>query len=253
MLVVVLLLGLPLSMMRHVGEARGSGHSGRIRPLVRSLVRPLAGLALTGFLILSCVGLFGGGQPRYAWVFAGIACSGAILQSIPSSVLVGVQRWREAYIGGLTSGAVALVAKVGVLVAGAGITWLFAVDAAVVLANLVATSWLARRAARRMLPEDEPIGDLARRMWRFAGIGAVGVIINVVVYRRTEVFFLERFSTDTQIALYTVPFSLVETLILLPKTVGMVIAPAVATLFGAGEQAIGSRPGSTAPYGSSCR
>ena len=86
-----------------------------------------------------------------------------------------------------------------------------------------------------MLPEDEPIGDLARRMWRFAGIGAVGVIINVVVYRRTEVFFLERFSTDTQIALYTVPFSLVETLILLPKTVGMVIGPAVATLFGAGE------------------
>ena len=230
---VVLVMGLPLSIMRHVGEARGSGHSGRIRPLIRSLARPVVGLALLGSVSLAMVGLLGG-EPRYAWVLAGIACAGGVLQAIPSAVLVGIQRWRDAYIVGLSSGAVALAAKVVVLVAGGGITWLFAIDAVIVTINLLGTSLIAHRATRRILPADEPVGDLPRRVWRFASIAAVGVFINFVVYRRTEVFFLERFSTDTQVALYSVPFSLVETLILLPKTVGTVIAPAVATLFGAG-------------------
>lgn len=232
-LTVALLFGLPPSIMRHVGEARGSGHAGRIRPLVRSLARPAAGLALAGFVTLASIGVFGG-QPRYAWVFAGVACAGAILQAIPAAVLVGLQRWRDAYVMGLSSGAVSVAAKVALLASGRGVTTLFAVDALIVTANLLGTSLLARRAARRILPDDEPVDDLARRVWRFASIASVGVIINLVVYRRTEVFFLERFSSDTQVALYSVPFSLIETLILLPRTVGTVIAPAVATLFGAG-------------------
>jgi len=232
-LTALLLFGLPTSLMRHVGEARGSGHAGRIRPLLRALARPVAGLALTGFVTLTMIGVLGG-QPRYAWVFAGIACAGGIMQAIPGAVLTGLQRWRDAYVVGLSSGLVAVTAKVGLLASGRGVTALFAVDAVIVTSNLVGTSLLARRAARQMLPADEPVGDLTRRVWRFASITAIGVVITLVVYRRTEVFFLERFSTETQIALYSVPFSLIETLILLPKTIGTVIAPAVATLFGAG-------------------
>src|SRR5262245_7810713 len=117
----VLLFGLPLSIMRHVGEARGSGHAGRIRPLIRALAWPVAGLAVIGFVVLTSIGVLGG-EPRYAWLLAGVACAGSILQSIPTAVLVGLQRWRDAYVMGLSSGLVAVGAKVGLLASGRGVT-----------------------------------------------------------------------------------------------------------------------------------
>jgi O-antigen/teichoic acid export membrane protein len=230
----ILLLGLPPALMRYVSETLGSGRPGLARALLRSILRVVilpASLCLVG---LVAVGVFGG-EPRWAWIFAGIACAGAVLHSVPASFLLGARRFRESYVIGITTGAVGSMAKVGALLAGAGVSELFAIDAAVVTVNVLGTTYLASRVAARFGPASESAGDLTRNVLRFAAIASLGLIINIVVYERSEVFFLERYSSDEQIALYAIPFSIVLVLMLLPAAIGTVVAPAVATLYGAGQ------------------
>ena len=56
----------------------------------------------------------------------------------------------------------------------------------------------------------------------------------MIVLQRSEIVFLERFSDNVQIALYSIPFSAVETLGLVPAALGIAAASAFAMLYGAG-------------------
>jgi len=60
-------------------------------------------------------------------------------------------------------------------------------------------------------------------------------MLTFVVWRRSEFFFLQRYSTYTQIALYSISYSVVNALVRVFEAVIAVVTPAVATLFGAGE------------------
>jgi O-antigen/teichoic acid export membrane protein len=232
-LVVACSLGLPLALMRYIGETLGRGSTGEIRLLVRWGWRiELVGAAV-GFAAMAAAGALGA-TPRAAWVFAGLACALIILHNIPSAVLIGAQRWGEATIVGLTTGTGALVVKVVVLVEGHGIVSLFLIDAVVAFLNIVGTGYLARRAQSRLTGPGDPAGEGVRRMLRFAAIQSIGVIVTYVVWRRTELFFLDRYSSSAQIALYSVPFSAVSALLLVPVAISSTITPAIATFAGAG-------------------
>jgi O-antigen/teichoic acid export membrane protein len=118
---------------------------------------------------------------------------------------------------------------------GGGISGLFAVEAVAVFANLLWTSALARRLVVR-LPEIEPASEeLRKRFWSFALQTSVIVIISFVVWRRSELFVLQRYSTDAQIAFYSIAFAAVSGLSKLPETIEAVSMPAVANLVGTGQ------------------
>jgi len=59
-------------------------------------------------------------------------------------------------------------------------------------------------------------------------------VLYLIVWRRSEFFFLNHYSSDAEIAYYSIAFGLVVALVRLPSAMGEVLAPAVATLFGAG-------------------
>jgi O-antigen/teichoic acid export membrane protein len=61
------------------------------------------------------------------------------------------------------------------------------------------------------------------------------VIISFVVWRRSELFVLQHYSTDAQIAFYSIAFAAISGLSKLPETVETVSMPAVANLLGTGE------------------
>jgi O-antigen/teichoic acid export membrane protein len=154
--------------------------------------------------------------------------------------LIGAQRWRAASIVGLVTGAGSTVAIILVLAAGGGITGMFAVEAAVALVNVVWTSLLARRTVDEVAPPSTPQLEpgawqaLRRELWRYALPTTYGFVLTIVVWRRSEFFFLDHFSTDTQIALYSVVFAVVAALVQLPDAIAAITLPAVATLAGAG-------------------
>jgi O-antigen/teichoic acid export membrane protein len=157
-----------------------------------------------------------------------------VLQSVPTAFLLGAQRWREASIAGLAVGTLGTPATVGVLAAGGGITGMFAVEAAASIAILVWTSLLAHRELVRIAPVVAPDPELRRRVVGYAGFASLGTVLAFVVWRRSEFFFLQRYSSYAQIALYSVSFSVVNALVHLFEAVIAVVTPTVATLYGAG-------------------
>jgi O-antigen/teichoic acid export membrane protein len=59
-------------------------------------------------------------------------------------------------------------------------------------------------------------------------------VLELVVARRSELFFLARSSTDEQIAFYSIAFAMVTAASQLPRALAAVTTPAFATLYGAG-------------------
>jgi O-antigen/teichoic acid export membrane protein len=233
-LISLLAAGLPVALMRQVGEAIGSGRRGAVRSLFRwALSLELAG-ALVGGLSLAAAGLLGA-EPHAAWVLAGVVCALGILHTVPSALLIGLQRWRQATVAGIATGGVSTVATIVVLALGGGITGMFAVEAAASAAILAWTVALARRALDDVAPQPAPAPDLRRRMTRTAGLASITVVLDLIVWKRSEFVFLEGFSTDEQIAFYSIAFAVVTAVVRLPGTVAGVLAPAFANLMGAGE------------------
>lgn len=221
------------SLMRYVGESIGAGRTGEARWLASQMLRIMAGAAALGGGALILLGLLGH-EPQGAWIFAGVTTASAVVAAAPGAVLVGLQRWRQATIAGLVTGGLGTVATVAVLALGGGITGMFAVEAVVGLIALAWTAALAREALSGVSGDPVASPALRRRTLRFAGYLSAGLLVNLIVWRRSELFFLNHYSTDRQIAFYSIAFAVVAALVRLPSAMAQALAPAVATLVGAG-------------------
>ena len=231
-MILALTAGLPSSLMRYIGQALGEGHPDRVRGLLRWAWRIETVAAVIGGSILVVSGLLGV-NPASAWVLAGAACFASIMQTVPAALLTGAQRWRAATMVGLVTGTAAVALKVFVLSAGGGIPGLFLVDAITTTANLVVTGYLCNRVARELSSTTTTDHVLIRTATRFALVSSLYALLDYVIWRRTELFFLAKYSSSAQIALYSIPFSLVTALLLVQRAIGLGIGPAFATLYGA--------------------
>jgi len=222
-----------LALMRYVGEAVGAGRPGAARWLAGSIARIVLVAAVVGGATLVLVGVFGG-PPAAAWYLAAVATFNGIVVSIPSAMLTGLQRWRQATIAGLATGGLGVVATVAVLALGGGITGMFAVEAVTTTVALAWTATLARGAMSELQAEPTRALELRRGALRFAAFSFGGTLLYLIVWRRSEFFFLNHYSSDSEIAYYSIAFAIATGVVRLPSAMGEVLAPAIATLFGAG-------------------
>jgi len=227
--------GMPLALMRAYGEALGRGSPGSIRGLTRWGYRVAFVAAVAGTSTLLVVAALGA-EPQAAWVFGAIAVAAGILHRVPASILLGTQHWREYSVVTLTCGGIGTAVTVLVLVLGAGITGMLAVAAGVALTMLAWSVHLTRRVVRSLgTDETAELADLRRAASRFAMATSVAVILSFIVAQRSELFFLNHFSPDDEIAFYTIAFSAVTMLNTVPMGMASVILPTFASFVGAGQ------------------
>lgn len=229
----IALWGVPYSLIRYVGEVRGAGRSTELRSLLAWSYVVMIPAALVGFGFMAGAALLGA-KPAVVWLIAATTSAVATIQAVPSAFLTGAQKWGQARIMGIASGAFSMLAKVVALALGGGIVILFSIDLVVVVANLVGTAVLASR-HHRPLGNRPASAQLKRAILRFASVAGITVAANLVLYQRTEVFVLAHYRNDADIARYSVPYALVTALLLVPTAAASVLTPAVATLWGAGE------------------
>jgi O-antigen/teichoic acid export membrane protein len=162
------------------------------------------------------------------------------MHSVPTAVLIGLQQFRRAAIVGLSTGLVGTTAVTIVLWQGGGITGMFATEAVIGVLNLLWTGTLARRSLVVVERDNQAPVDtgalrhLRRNVGRFALLTSIGLILDLIVGTRSEFFFLAHYSGNAQIAFYSIAYSAVTGLRLIPRALGNSTAPAFATLFGAG-------------------
>ena len=226
--------GLSVALMRFIGEALGRDEASLVRGLMRwAWAVGFGGAAIGGGALLLAAAA--GADPESAWVLAGVGSSLGILHAIPTALLIGAQRWREASIVGLITGTLTVPAVFIVFELGGGITGLFAVEAAVAAVNLAWTTVFARRVLNGLAKRSQRSPELRRRTAIYAAGLTVNVFLMVIVYKRSEFFFLERWSSDSEIAIYSIAFAATTALALLPEAITSTVMPAFATLFGAGQ------------------
>ena len=233
-----LLLGLGLNgaSVRYVAESLGQRRSDIARGLVNWVQRieiVAAVLALGLFGVIAAYSRDLG----VAWLLAGVACAVGVLNHVPYAVLSGAQRWRQFSVISLVVGTVGTSSTVVVLMLGGGITGIFATQVIVTAFSLLWTTALSRKTLQEVAPRAGPPGDVRMAMVKFAAVNWIGFALSIIVWRRSEFFFLARYSSDTQIGLYSVAFAAVAALVSSLDAISMVIAPAVATLSGAGAEA----------------
>lgn len=225
--------GIPNAIPRYVGELIGRGEEGKLGPLASwSWHVELVAAALGAGALLLVAAL--GGTPRWAWIFGAVAVFAGVLHKVPGSILSGAQRWRQNSIILISTGLVATAATVTALLLGGGITSIFVVLA---IANVVMLVWawvLSNRLLSRIRSPRTPLGATRAQVARFALTASVPVLLGFVVFQRSEFFFLEHYSTDSQIAIYSIAFSLYAAVITLPGGFGAVFTPTIAMMLGTG-------------------
>jgi O-antigen/teichoic acid export membrane protein len=225
--------GIASTLMRYVGEMLGAG-----RPTVaRDLAGWAWGIASIG-AVLGTAAMVGtgllGASPEAAWILAGVGCGLGILQSIPNAVLVGAQEWRRASLVGLVTGTVGVPLTIAVLAAGGGIVGMFAVELAVVLANLVWSGSLSLGALQRIAVRAEKDPQVRHSANVYARWTLLSLLLSTIVFKRSEFFFLNHYASDRDIAIYSIAFAAVYAITTLAESLAQVLLPAFATLFGGG-------------------
>lgn len=230
----VLAARMPAALGRFGAQMVGSGQLGMLRTLYERTYRvqlAVGALMLVGFGALAAAGAV----PQAAWVLAGIATFVSVVQAAPAGLLTASQRWRDNVVPGTVTVLIASVFMVIVLAAGGGVAGYFAVEVAMVAANLVWTWRLARRVSR-LLPEPEPIEISLRAEFRtFIRASTFLVLIEFVILNRSEILFLNHYSTAAQVGFYSIAFAASEAVARFPAILTSVSLPAVANLHGAGE------------------
>ncbi|HTA98483.1 MAG TPA: glycosyltransferase [Solirubrobacteraceae bacterium] len=224
--------GLKEALMRSIGEALGADRRGAVRGLARWGLPILVAGGLAGGSMLALAGLLGA-SPTAAWLLAGVECALISAVGVPWAVLAGSQKWRQASMVGLLTAMVGVPVTVAVLAAGGGITGMFAVEAATAAVALIAMAFLARKTLLDLPRRIDPARDLRRRTASYAILATLMTLATFVVWQRSEFFFLRAYSTDQQIAFYSIAFAAANGLALLPAALAGTLSPAFATLHGA--------------------
>ena len=230
----VCMAGLPAAIVKYTGDAIGRGDPAALAHVSAFSWRVALGAGAAGGLAVAALGLLGA-EPEAAWVLAGVAVWAGVLHKVPGSLLIGAQRWRQAATVTLVVTVASAIAVVVVLVLGGGVTGMVAVASVSTVVTLVATWLIARRLVRSVERPGPPPAGQRRLMTGYAAAATFPLFLQLIVFSRSEFFFLERWSTDDQIAMYSIAFATVAGIAAIPVALANVVAPAVATLHGAGE------------------
>jgi O-antigen/teichoic acid export membrane protein len=229
-----------VAVMRFIGETHGRDRDELLPGLLWWAWRIEGLAALVGAGTLAAAAALGA-WPRGAWAFAAVVTFAGTLHSVPTAVLIGLQQFRRAAVVGLATGLVGTGAVTIVLWQGGGITGMFATEAVVGLLNLLWTGALAQRSLAAVerdvhrTPDRADLRILRRSVGRYALLWSIGLFLELIVATRSEFFFLAHFSGSAEIAFYSIAYSAVTALRLIPKALAGSTAPAFATLYGAGE------------------
>ena len=154
--------------------------------------------------------------------------------SVLRNVQRGLQHWRTLLWLNLATSPMWVAACALALWAGAGIAGVLVVGIAIEIINVgVLALWVRRDTGwpreRTPLP-----ADLRSRLVRYNLGLALLVVMNVIVWQRSELLFLGRFSGPQQVAFYAVPFGLTQRITdLLPGAVLGVLLPSLSFAYGA--------------------
>lgn len=230
-------INLPLSITKVTSELRGAGEDEEAERLTGRTVVFLVGLNLLITAVLVFLGFLPGQERRYAlWLVAVILIPNA-LASVSRSFLWGQQRYTLVSIVNILSSILSLALVVAGYFFLRNLLWFTFSILSVNIAQFVllgAIYWLPRLKSYSLRVVRLKIKPSTQKVFLgFAFPAVVDLIIDLVVWQRSEVFFLERLSDLKEVGFYSISFTIFSMLLMLGWALINGFYPAISKDFGA--------------------
>ena len=190
----------------------------------------MSGLLGTALLALAAAPLavfFRHGELRAYLLLGSAMVLPMVLLGVLRSVVSGYQQYRYLLALNVITSPLWVLACVVAIGSGAGIAGVLIASLVIDVAQVVAVGWWVGSNVgvswSGWLPE-----GVAARLMRYNATLAVLIVLNAIVWERSELLFLGRFSAANQLAFYAVPFALTEKLVdLIPGALLGVLLPSL--------------------------
>ncbi len=237
-LAVIGTLAFPEAITKITAELRGERKLIEARALARWVTMGVLGANLLLSAIVCILALDGPPSRRPFLLVIGALLSPTALSAVLRSTLMGRERYRPVAVISLTSSAVQLALIVANFFAGLGAPgYVFAL----LSSGLIQTVGFAAALGRADLTIGMPISlsfpsrTTVRRYLAFVLPATLGMPVSVVVWERSEVFFLERFSGLVQVGYYSLAYTVFSMVLMLGWALINGFYPAMSRDYGAGD------------------
>jgi O-antigen/teichoic acid export membrane protein len=234
-------LGVPATARKYMAEYFGRGEPGIARAIYETTLRLhmlTAGLITTVGLIL--VFTVSNRDYRVSSAICVASVFPGMLTAIPAQANIAAENLRANVPSGLTSSVIYVVFVGLALAFGWGLP---GIAMAFLLSRSTEVIWRLHSVGKwiRTLPQ-APLPDTLRaRMWTFSGFSTVLMVLQVVVWDRSDIVLLKMFSNSIQeITFYSVAINLTEKVLLLPSAFGGAIGVSVMAQYGRNPDALRS-------------
>jgi O-antigen/teichoic acid export membrane protein len=237
---VVLSLGLPTTLTRYTAEAIGGGRAWQAGALLGLVVRRQGTLALAAAALTAAAALVVPGAWRPPLVLTALSVPFLVLHGSLAAFLSGLSvfGWQALLgVGMLVAQAGLFLLAVGL---DAGVGGLLVVHALTNASGLGVLAWLALREGRRQgaLPASATLAPGTRAdVLRYARSVSGLVVLDAIVWQRTEVAFLQALAPAAEVAFYALAFGVAAQVGRIPYQLSIVLFPSFPALVGGGRVA----------------
>lgn len=215
------MLGLPGATRKYMAEYLGAGKPEVAGAVFRATLKLQIAIA-TILVAIGQVVVFVGAAPQYRWIsfFLVLSLWPSMVASVPSMANVAAERMAFNTAGSLASHVVNVAAVTFSLLRGwdlfgiaLGVLAYRSVDCIIKL--ILVTRWV------RKFPVVALPADVKHKMTTFSGYSLALMILNMIVWDRSDIIFLRIFGRDaSQIAFFSVAFGLIEKIQTIPSAFG---------------------------------
>jgi O-antigen/teichoic acid export membrane protein len=240
LLPIVLSLGLPSTLTRYTAEAAGGGRPTTAGALLGLVVRWQLRLALAAAALLAGCALVVPAPWRWPLALTALSVPSQVVYASLAAFLSGLQVFGRQAL--LSVGMLALLAGLFVLVAGldGGVGGLMLAHGIANAAGLGVLLRLTRREGLRRgaLPAAARLpSDTRADVMRYARGASALVLLDAIVWQRTEVAFLQALASPAEIAFYALAFGVAAQVGRIPYQASVVLFPSFPALVGGGRGA----------------
>jgi O-antigen/teichoic acid export membrane protein len=207
-------MGIPGTVRRYAAELDSRGEHHLIGTITgRGLVNGLAAGIVAALLLIALAAPLGAffhqpQMPTYLLIGA-LLIPPMVVLSVLRGLLGGLQQFRFMMQVNLVTGPIWLVACAWALWIQAGVVGILLATLGVELINVGAFAWRAQHQVGLRWQATLP-AEFAARLRRYnLGLAAL-ILLDVIVWQRSELLFLGRFQPATQVSFYALPFALTE-------------------------------------------
>ena len=223
-------LGISNTVRRFVAEQHGRGDPSKARLIVGrglrlGLLSGLGGSVLLGATAWPLATFFHRAELRTYLMLGAAMILPMVVLGILRSVAGGYQQYRYLLTLNLITSPLWVIGCVIAVGSGAGVAGVLIATLAIDVAQVVVVGWWVAQRVGLSLSSSLP-DLLGTRLVRYNLTLAALIILNAIVWERSELLFLGRFSSASQVAFYAVPFALTEKLVdLIPGALLGVLLP----------------------------